>query len=85
MTQLTAEERRRAYELRRAAWEARERRVVAAAPTPAVAPPAWHRVARSGLLVALALTGMLAVGQFAQLMSLHAPGSVVEWMLPLAR
>lgn len=84
MMRLTAEERRRAWELRRAAWETRERRVQAAAPGPVVATPALHRVARSGLLVALALSGVLAVGQFAQVMSLHAPGSVVEWMLPLA-
>ena len=83
MSRLTAEERRRTFELRQTAVSrGRQPRVVTfqefGSPQ-----RAWSRAARLGTLVSLALAGSLLVAQAARVVWLHgAPTGLLEWLLP---
>ena len=81
MSRLTADERRRANELRRLGARMRAPRVVTIEQLePREA--AWGRGARVTTLVTLALGGALALLQLAQTLSLYGPGSFLDWLLP---
>jgi len=77
MTRMTADERRRANELRKMPATSASR-AVAVRDTSA----GWGRNARLATLITLILGGLLAVLQLAQALSLHGPGSLLDWLLP---
>ena len=81
MSRLTADERRRANDLRRLGARMHAPRVVAIEhlETPEVG---WGRGARVTTLVTVALGGALALLQLAQTLSLYGPGSLLDWLLP---
>ncbi len=83
MSRLTAEERRRAFELRQVATS-RSRQARAVTVEQFSRPQrAWSRAARLGALVSLALAGTLLVAQAARVVSVHgAPANLIEWLLP---
>lgn len=83
MSRLTAEERRRTFELRQATT-ARGRQERAATVQVFSRPQrAWSRAARLGALVGLALAGMLLVAQTTQMVAVRGvPPSLLEWLLP---
>ena len=81
MSRLTADERRRANELRRLGARMRGPRVV----TIEHLEPrevGWGRGARVTTLVTVALGGALALLHLAQTLSLYGPGSLLDWLLP---
>lgn len=80
MNRLTAEERRRAAELRRTS-QVRESRVLAV-PTLAHRPESRTRSARVAALVTIALGGALALLQLGQQLAMYGPGSLLDWLLP---
>ncbi|MEK7386186.1 MAG: hypothetical protein AABZ83_07065 [candidate division NC10 bacterium] len=83
MSRLTADERRRTFELRQAAVSpSRQPRAVTFQQF-SCSQRAWSRAARLGALVSLALAGTLLVAQAARVVSVHgAPPSLIEWLLP---
>jgi len=60
----------------------RASRVVAVEGFPRGAGEGWGRNARIATLVTLVLGGLLAIVQLAQTLSLHGPGSLLDWLLP---
>jgi len=82
MNRLTADERRRANELRRMGTTARAPRALAVADFDRSIPASWIRNARVGTLITLALGALLAFLQLAQTVSLHGAGSLLDWLLP---
>lgn len=83
MSRLTAEERRRTFELRQAAVSRNRRPRAATFQEFSCSQRAWSRVARLGALVSLALGGTLLVAQAARVVWLHAaPTGLIEWLLP---
>ena len=80
MNRLTAEERRRAAELRRTS-QIREERVIAVGTLPH-RPESRMRSARMAALVTIALGGALALIQLGQQLALYGPGSLLDWLLP---
>jgi hypothetical protein len=80
MNRLTAEERRRAAELRRTS-QGREPRVIAVGALPQ-RPESRMRSARVAALVTVALGGALALIQLAQQIAMYGPGSLLDWLLP---
>jgi len=81
MSRLTADERRRANDLRRLGARMRAARVVTIEhlePREA----GWGRGARVTTLVTVALGGALALLHLAQTLSLYGPGSLLDWLLP---
>jgi hypothetical protein len=80
MNRLTAEERRRAAELRRTS-QVRETRVIAVG-TLAQRPESRTRSARMAALVTIALGGALALIQLGQQLAMYGPGSLLDWLLP---
>jgi hypothetical protein len=80
MSRLTAEERRRAAELRRTS-QVRESRVVAVGTLPH-RPESRMRSARMAALVTIALGGALALIQLGQQLAMYGPGSLLDWLLP---
>jgi hypothetical protein len=80
MNRLTAEERRRAAELRRTS-QVRESHALAV-PTLADRPESRTRSARVAALVTIALGGALALLQLGQQLAMYGPGSLLDWLLP---
>ncbi|HXU89256.1 MAG TPA: hypothetical protein VFQ62_10415 [Methylomirabilota bacterium] len=80
MNRLTAEERRRAAELRRTS-QVREPRALV---VPALAhhPESRTRSARVAALLTIALGGALALIQLGQHLAMYGPGSLLDWLLP---
>jgi hypothetical protein len=78
MNRMTGDERRRANELRKMAATSRASRAIAVRDAGA----GWGRNARLATLITLILGGLLAVLQLAQTLSLHGPGSLLDWLLP---
>jgi hypothetical protein len=80
MNRLTAEERRRAAELRRTS-QLREPRAIAVGTLPH-RPESRTRSARVAALVTIALGGALALIQLGQQLAMYGPGSLLDWLLP---
>ena len=80
MNRLTAEERRRAAELRRASLS-RQPRTIALA-TLQARPESRTRSARIAALVTVALGGALVLIQLAQQLAMYGPASLLDWLLP---
>jgi hypothetical protein len=80
MNRLTAEERRRAAELRRASQSRAPRAI--AIPTVASRPESRLRSARVAALVTLALGGVMALIEIAQRLATYGPASLLDWLLP---
>ena len=80
MNRLTAEERRRAAELRRTS-QVRETRAIAVGTLPH-RPESRARSARMAALVTIALGGALALIQLGQQLAMYGPGSLLDWLLP---
>lgn len=80
MNRLTAEERRRATELRRAS-QVREPRAIT---LDALAPRSESRArsARVATLVTVALGGAMVLIQLVQELAMYGPGSLLDWLLP---
>ena len=80
MNRLTAEERRRAAELRRA----RQMREPRAITLDTLAPRAESRArsARIATLVTVALGGAMVLIQLAQELAMYGPASLLDWLLP---
>ena len=79
MNRLTAEERRRAAELRRTS-QGREPRAIAVGTVSR--PESRTRSARMAALVTIALGGALALIQLGQQLAMYGPGSLLDWLLP---
>ncbi len=80
MNRLTAEERRRAAELRRAG-RAREPRAIALG-TLAPRSESRARSARVATLVTVALGGAMVLIQLVQELAMYGPDSLLDWLLP---
>jgi hypothetical protein len=80
MNRLTAEERRRAAEIRRTS-QLREPRAITIGPL-SHRPESRTRSARMAALVTIALGGALALIQLAQQLAMYGPGSLLDWLLP---
>lgn len=80
MTRLTAEERRRAAELRRAS-QTRQPRVITLAAMPQRA-ESRTRSARVAALVTIALSGAMVLIQLGQQLAMYGPSSLLDWLLP---
>jgi hypothetical protein len=80
MNRLTAEERRRAAELRRTS-QTREAGATSLELTPA-RPESRTRSARVAALVTIALGGAMALIQLGHQLALYGPGSLLDWLLP---
>ena len=80
MNRLTVDERRRANELRRMGTARRAPRTVAHEYLYGGA--GWTRNARVAMLITLALGGILVILQVAHTLSLHGPGSLLDWLVP---
>ena len=80
MNRLTAEERRRAAELRRAS-QTRQPRAIAL-DTLEQRPESRARSARTAALVTLALGGVLALIQLGHQLAFYGPASLLDWLLP---
>jgi hypothetical protein len=80
MNRLTAEERRRAAELRRAG-QAREPRAIA---LDRLGPRSESRArsARVATLVTIALGGAMVLIQLVQELAMYGPDSLLDWLLP---
>jgi hypothetical protein len=80
MNRLTAEERRRAAELRRTS-QTRTARAIA---IDDLATPRESRTrsARVAALVTIALGGVIALLQLGHQLALYGPGSLLDWLLP---
>jgi len=78
MNRLTADERRRANELRRTGASRRAPRTLTLEHIGA----GWKRNARVATLITLVLGGALVLLQFAHTLSLSGPGSLLDWLLP---
>ncbi len=83
MSRLTADERRRTFELRQTAVSrSRQPRAVTFQEFSG-SQRAWSRAARLGTLLSLALAGTLLLAHAARVVSVHgAPASLIEWLLP---
>lgn len=83
MSRLTAEERRRTFELRQTAVSrGRQPRAVTFQDFGG-AERAWPRAVRLGALLSLAVAGTLLLAQAARVISVHgAPAGLIEWLLP---
>jgi len=81
MSRLTADERRRANELRRVGATLRAPRAVA---LEHLQPHTggWGRSAKVATLVTVALGAALVFLQLAETLSLYGPGSLLDWLLP---
>jgi hypothetical protein len=80
MNRLTAEERRRAAELRRTG-QAREPRAIAL-DTLAPRSESRARSARVATLVTVALGGAMVLIQLVQELAMYGPDSLLDWLLP---
>jgi hypothetical protein len=80
MNRLTAEERRRAAELRRTS-QLREPRAITLGALPH-RPESRTRSARIAALVTIALGGALALIQLGQQLAMYGPSSLLDWLLP---
>jgi hypothetical protein len=80
MKGLTAEERRRAAELRRAS-QTREPRVITL-DTLAPRSESGARSARVATLVTVALGGAMVLIQLVQELAMYGPDSLLDWLLP---
>lgn len=80
MNRLTAEERRRAAELRRTS-QLREPGAIAVGTLPH-RPESRTRSARIAALVTIALGGALALIQLGQQLAMFGPHSLLDWLLP---
>lgn len=80
MNRLTAEERRRAAELRRTS-QGRQPLAIVVDTIPS-RPESRTRSARVAALVTIALGGALALIQLGHQIALYGPGSLVDWLLP---
>jgi hypothetical protein len=82
MSRLTADERRRANELRRLSATARPANVLTVDHLHAPSDAHWGRNARLATLITIILGAALALVHLAQTLSLQGPASVVDWLLP---
>jgi hypothetical protein len=82
MNRLTADERRRANELRRLSATARPAHVMTVDHLQTPSGAHWGRNARLATLITVILGGALAIIHLAQTLSLQGPASVVDWLLP---
>jgi hypothetical protein len=82
MNRLTADERRRANELRRLNATPRTSRAIALDRLGHRTAASWGRHTRAAIALTAALGATLALLQFAQALALHGPGSLVDWLLP---
>jgi hypothetical protein len=80
MNRLTAEERRRAAELRRTS-QTRQPGAIAVQTVPS-RPESRARSARVAALVTIALGGAMALIQLGHQLALYGPGSLLDWLLP---
>ncbi|HEX3175760.1 MAG TPA: hypothetical protein VHZ49_03725 [Methylomirabilota bacterium] len=80
MNRLTADERRRAAELRRSS-QARAPRALTLEDV-APRPESRTRSARVAALVTIALGGAIALIELGHQLALYGPGSLLEWLLP---
>jgi hypothetical protein len=80
MNRLTVDERRRANELRRVGPTSLAPRALVLDDLRVGA--GWRRNARVATLISLALGGVLALLQLAHTLSLYAPGSLLDLLLP---
>lgn len=80
MSRLTAEERRRAAEIRRTSLTRQPRAI--AVETASHHPESRTRSARVAALVTVALGGVLALIQIGQQIALYGPASLLDWLLP---
>jgi hypothetical protein len=81
MSRLTADERRRANELRRVSATRRAPRAIMVEHFESHA-AGWGRGARFATLVTVAAGAVLALAQLAQTLSLDGPASFLDWLLP---
>jgi hypothetical protein len=81
MNRLTAEERRRAAELRRAS-QSRQPRAITLDTLQRRPAESRARSARTAALVSLALGGALALIQLGQQLAFYGPASLLDWLLP---
>ena len=82
MNRLTADERRRAHELRRLSTTLGAPRAVAIEDLHERTSAGWGRNARLATLVTVIVGGALALLQLAQALSLYGPGPLLDWLLP---
>jgi len=82
MNRLTVDERRRATELRRLSTTLGAPRALAVEELGERTGAGWGRNARLATLITVILGGVLALLQLAQTLSLHGPGSLLDWLLP---
>ena len=80
MNRLTAEERRRAAELRRTSQTRTARAMVLDEIAPR--PESRVRSARVAALVTIALGGAMALIGLGHQLALYGPGSLLDWLLP---
>ena len=81
MSQLTAEERRRAFEHRQAApLGARRPRAITLEQLGRE--HLWPRAVRLGAVLALAVVALLLLAQSARVVSRHGGPALIEWLLP---
>ena len=80
MNRLTAEERRRAAELRRVS-QTRQPRAIVLETLPR-RPESRTRSARVAALVTIALGGAMVLIQLGQQLAMYGPESLVDWLLP---
>jgi hypothetical protein len=80
MNRLTADERRRAAELRRTSQTRTARAIVL--DDVAARPESRVRSARVAALVTIALGGAMALIGLGHQLALYGPGSLLDWLLP---
>lgn len=80
MNRLTAEERRRAAELRRTRQTRQPRAILVE--TLQQRPESRARSARLAALVTIALGGAMALIQLGQQLAFYGPASLLDWLLP---
>jgi hypothetical protein len=80
MSRLTAEERRRAADLRRTS-QIRQPRAITV-DTLQQRPESRARSARVAALVTVALGGAMALIQLGQQLAMYGPSSLLDWLLP---
>ena len=81
MNRLTAQERRRAAELRRTSQTGPPRAIVAIQTVPS-RPESRTRSARVAALVTIALGAALALLELGHQLALYGSGSLLDWLLP---
>lgn len=82
MNRLTADERRRANELRRLHATPPSSRAIALDRLPHRTEAGWGRNARVAFVITVVLGMALALLQLTPALALHGPASLIDWLLP---